>query len=161
MADEQDSEDVFGAAQAGQRGGGGDRDAGVGRVDVDPGGAQLEQCALGGGDELGRFPQLRRDGDGGGLVGGELDGRQRVGVAVDAVALGGVELRHPAGFQGDAQVAQLVLVALEHAGERFVAGAVGVAGDGFADAVGGDEGAGGQQRDDEVHQPLDFGDAHS
>ena len=131
------------------------------RVDVDAGRPQLEQCALGGGDELRRFPQLGRHGDGGGLVGGQLDGGQGVGLAVDAVALGRVELRHPAGLQRDAQVAQLVLVALEHARERLVAGAVGVAVDGFADPLGGDEGAGGQQRDDEIHQPLDFGDPHS
>ena len=158
---QQDSQHVLRAAQAGQRCCRRDRDAGVGRVDVDAGGAQLEQCALGGGDELGRLPQLGGDGDGGGLVGGQLDGGQGVGVAVDAVALGGVELRHAAGFERDAQVAQLVLVALEHAGECFVAGAVGVAVDGFADALGGDEGAGGQQRDHEVHQPLDFGNPHS
>jgi len=91
---------------------------------------------------------LCRDRDGGGLVGGQLDGGQGVGLAVDAVALGRVELRHPARFERDAQVAQLVLVALEHAGERLVGGAVGVAVDGFADPFGGDEAAGGQQRDD-------------
>src|SRR4029079_1764757 len=119
------------------------------------------QCALGGGDELGRLPQLGGDGDGGRLVGGPPAGAQGGGGAGDAVALGGVELRHAAGFERDAQVAQLVLVALEHAGECFVAGAVGVAVDGFADALGGDEGAGGQQRDHEVHQPLDFGNPHS
>ena len=39
------------------------------------------------------------------LVGVQLDGRQSVGLAVDAVALGRIELRHPAGFEGDAQVA--------------------------------------------------------
>src|SRR4029450_10556351 len=128
--------------------------------DVDAGGAQFEQCALGGGDELGRFPELGGDGDGGGLIAGELNSGQGVGVAVDAVALGGVELRHSPGFERDAQVTQLVLVALEHAGERLVGGAVVVAVDGFADPLGRDEGAGGQQRDDEVHQPLDFGNAH-
>ena len=112
--------------------------AGVGGVDVDAGGAQLEQRALGGGDQLGRLPQLGGDGDGGGLVGGQLDGGQRVGLAVDAVALGRVELRDPAGLQRDAEVAQFVLVALEHPGERLVAGAVGIAGDGLADPLGGD-----------------------
>ena len=131
------------------------------RVDVDACGPQLEQRALGGGDELRRLPQLRGHGDGRGLVGGQLDGRQRVGLAVDAVALGRVELRHPAGFQRDAQIAQLVLVAFEHAGERLVAGAVGVAGHGLADPLGGDEVTGRQQCDDEVHQPFDFGNRHS
>ena len=103
----------------------GDGDTGVGGVDVHTGGPQLEQCALGGGDQLRRLPQLGGDGDGGGFVGGQVDGGKRVGVAVDAVALGRVELRDPAGFQRDAQVAQFVLVALEHPRERLVTGAVG------------------------------------
>src|SRR4029453_11678031 len=94
---QQDSQHVLGAAQAGQDGGRGDCDAGVGRVDVDAGGAQFEQCALGGGDELGGFPELGGDGDGGGLIAGELNSGQGVGVAVDAVALGGVELGHSPG----------------------------------------------------------------
>ena len=50
---QQGSEYVLGAAQAGQHGGGGDRHCGVDRVDVDACGAQLEQCALRGSDELG------------------------------------------------------------------------------------------------------------
>ncbi len=99
------------------------------RVDVDPGGPQLEQRALRRGDQFRRLPQLGGDGHRGRLVRGQLDGRQRVGVAVDPVALGGVQRRHPADLQRDAEVAQLVLVALEHPGERLVAGAVRIARD--------------------------------
>ena len=157
---QQDSQHLLGTADARHPRRRRDGDAYVTGVDVHTGGPQLEQRALGRGDQLRRLPQLCRHRHGGGFVGGQVDGRQRVGVAVDAVALGRVELRYPAGFQRDAEVAQFVLVALEHPRERLVAGAVRVAVHGLPDPLGADVGAGGQQRDDEVHQPLDFGDPH-
>ncbi len=46
-------------------------------IDVHAGGAQLEQRALGGGDQFRRLPQLRGDGYRGRLVRGQLDRRQR------------------------------------------------------------------------------------
>ena len=49
---EQDSQHLLGAAQSGGAGAGGDRHP-VGAVDVDAGGAEFQQRALGGGDSLG------------------------------------------------------------------------------------------------------------
>jgi hypothetical protein len=138
----------------------GDGDARVTRVDVDTRGSQLEHRTLGSGDQFRRLPQLSGHRDGGGFISGQVDCGQRVRIAVDSVALGGVERRGLAGLQRDAEVPQLVLVTLEHSREGFVAGAVGVPGDRLADALCGEIATGGQQRDDEVHQALDFGDPH-
>ena len=81
-------------------------------------------------------------------------------VAGDAVAVGGVEPGVAAGLQRDAQLAQLGLVALEHAEERLVRRGVGVAGDGGADLLGGQELPGGQQAEHQVHQTLGPGGGH-
>src|SRR5690606_36339538 len=54
---------------------------------------------------------------------------------------------------GDADLAQLVLVALEHALERLVAVAV-VAGHGLPDLLGRQRTPGGEQADHEIQQPL-------
>jgi hypothetical protein len=143
-------------ATADQNRGGGQPDAGLRRVDVHTGRAKLEQRTLGDRHHLRRFPQLCRHGDGGSFVGRQLHRGQRIRLPVDLVALRGIERRHPPRLQRDAEVAQLVLVALEHPGERLVTGALGIPGHGLADAFGGDERAGGQERDDEVHQALYF-----
>lgn len=155
---QQDSEHFFRAAQSGHsgRGGDGDRRRVIQGVDVDAGRAQLEQRALGRGDQFGRLPQLGGHRHRRRLVRGQVDRRERIGVAVDAVALGGVHRRDPPHLQRDAQVAQLVLVPLEHAGERLGADALRVTRHARPDLFCRDVAAGGQQGNDQIHQPFDF-----
>ena len=97
-------------------------------VDLHPGRAQLEHRAVRRPRQPRGLPQAGGQRDRGRLVRLEVDLAQLVVVAGDAVAVGGVEPGVAAGLQGDAQLAQLGLVALEHPEERVVARDVGVAG---------------------------------
>src|SRR5690606_20872634 len=88
------------------------------------------------------------------LLVGEAGVGEPVGVGVDEVAL----LQAPAvsvgELYGDADPAQQLLVALEHAVERLVARPA-VAGDLVAYLVGGHRPACGEQKGEEVQEPLD------
>jgi len=70
---QQDFEDVLRPAQTRHPGCRGDGHLRV-RIDLYPGRPQLEQRALGRGDQFGRLPQPGGDGDRGGFVRGQLDG---------------------------------------------------------------------------------------
>ena len=113
-----------------------------------------------GAGQLRRLPQPRGQRHGGRLVGLEVDLAELVVLAGDAVAVGGVESRAAPALQRHAQLAQLGLVALEHPEERLVVRRVGVAGHDRADPLGGQELAGGQQAEHQVHQTLGPGGGH-
>ena len=108
-------------------------------------------CA--GAGQLRGLPQPRGERHGGRLVGLQVDLAELVVLAGDAVAVGGVD-RVPPALQRHAELAQLVLVALEHPEERLVVRGVGVAGHDRADALGRQELARGQQAEHQVHQTL-------
>ena len=124
------------------------------RRDVDARGLQLEQRAAGGAGERRRLPQPRREAERGGLVGLEHDLGQLVVAPGDAVArLVVVRGAVGARLERDAELAQLLLVALEHPAERLLV-VGGVAGHGLADLLHRQVPPGGQQADDQVQQPL-------
>ena len=129
-------------------------------VDGDPARAQLDQRVGGLPGQSGVLPDPGGQADHGGLVGLQGDLGQLEGPAADPVAGLVVEQRLVAAdLDRDADLAQLLLVPLEHLLER-VRRLVAVAVDDLADAVLGDVAAGDQQADDEVHQPLGLARGH-
>ena len=129
-------------------------DGSAGLVDLHPGRPQLDHRAVRRPGQPGGVPEAGGQRHRGRLVGLEVDLAELVVLAGDAVAVGGVEHGVAPGLQRDAQLAQLGLVAFEHPEERVVGGGVGVAGDRRTDPLGGQELAGRQQAEHEVHQTL-------
>ena len=131
-------------------GAGGDR-----LVDLDAREPQLAQARRGGAGDARRRPRPRGQRQGRDLVGLEADGRQRGLARVDAVADLVVEEDVEDGRRdGDAHLAQLVLVALEHPVEGLVGGRRGVGRQRLADLLLRDRSPRGLQREDEVEQPF-------
>jgi hypothetical protein len=110
-------------------------------------GAQLAAARVGPGEQ--RAQDLTRGR-------GERDLVQEVGVAGDLVALGAEDPRAGV-LDGDAHVAQDLLVPLEAAHQRLAAGLVVVAGDLAQDLGDGQRLVGPQQHGDEVEDPLALG----
>ena len=128
------------------------------RVDLDAGGAQLEQARGRRRGQARVLPEPGGDADRGGLVGLEVDVGQRVVAAGDAVAGLGVEDAGRPGLQRHAEVAQLGLVPFELALERLVlarvVGVVLVPGHGRGDLRGGQKPPRREQADHQIDQTL-------
>ena len=126
-----------------------------GVVHGDAGGAQLAQGARCRAGQAGPRPGARGEGQGRHLVRLERDLRQRILALVDPVAELVVEdgVDH-GGHERDAELAQLVLVALEHPVEGLVGGGAVVLRDGRTDPGLRQRHPGREQRDDEVEQAL-------
>ncbi len=121
-------------------------------VDLDAGGGELADRVGRGVGEPGVVPHLRRQPDDSGLLGVEVDRRQRQLVAAHPVARLVVEVGvHGAHLDRHAEAAQLLLVAVELALEGVV-GVVGV--EDLADPLLGHEVALDEQHDQQVEQPL-------
>jgi hypothetical protein len=88
--------------------------AGLGVLGVDPGRAQLQQRSGCGPGQLGPLPHPGGQAEHGRLVRLERDLRQLVGLAPDPVARLLVARGGQVGLQRDAELAQFLLVALEH-----------------------------------------------
>jgi hypothetical protein len=115
-------------------------------------GLELEQGACGGARQRGALPDPGGNAEHRRLVGLEPDLGELVILLLDAVAGLLVERVVHAGLQRDAQLPELLLVALEHPLEGLVL--VGVAAHRGADLLGGQVPAGGQQQDDDGQQAL-------
>ncbi len=118
-------------------------------------GLELDQRPRRGAGQARLLPDPGGQAQDGELGGGEGDLGQRVGITVDAVAdlvlePGGVA----AGDQRDAELAQLLLVALEHAVEGLRRLPRGVLGHGGADLLLAQPPPGGQEGDHEVQESL-------
>ena len=130
-----------------------------GVVDVDARGAQFQNRLEGLAAEAGVLPRAGSDTEHGQLSRFERDVRQAVIVATDPVTGLVVEGAVAAGFQRDAEVAQVFLVAFELALERLVTEVL-VARDGPPNLVGGQVAPGRQQADHEVEQALGLAGRH-
>ena len=134
-----------------------------------PGGAQLLQRAAGGAGEPGLLPDLGGEAQGGGLLGVQGDRRQPVAVAAGEVADVAVEALHR--LDDQAELAQIVLVPLEHPVEGVVTGGRGEAAgrarvripvglDGSPQLTLAERAPGPQQAQRQIHQPLGLGNRH-
>src|SRR5205823_15132749 len=101
-----------------------------------------------------RRPHSRGKTDRRRFTGRECDVGQRVVAPRDAITRFFVVRAVGARLQRDAEVAKVFLVPLEHALERIVGWGLVVAGNELADPLGSEIGAGVQEADDEVEQPL-------
>lgn len=104
------------------------------------------------------LPEPDGQADGGRLRWAEIDRRQLVAASGDPIAVVHVEVAVAPGLQRHAELAQLALVALEHAVERLVGAgaAIGrlVAWHRLADLLSGQVLAGREQAEHEIHQSL-------
>ena len=124
-------------------------------VDLDAREPQLAQARGRGARDARRRPRAGGQRQGGDLVGLEADGRQRGLARLDAIAdLVVEEDVEDRRRDGDAHLAQLVLVTLEHPVERLVGGRRGVGRQRLADLLLRDRSPRGLQREDEVEQPF-------
>ena len=124
----------------------------VARVRVDAGRPQLEQGPGGGAGQLSPPPDPRGQAEHGRLVRLEPQLGQLVGLLPDPVAGIVVERMVDAGLQRHAELAQILLVALEHPLEQVVL--LRVAGHGVAYLFGGEITPGREQAYDKAEQAL-------
>ncbi len=113
---------------------------------------QLKQRPGGGAGQLSPPPDPRRQAEHGRLVRLEPKLGQLVRLLPDPVAGIVVERVVDPGLQRHAELAEILLVPLEHPLEQVVR--LGVAGHGLADLFGGEVAPGGEQADDKAEQPL-------
>lgn len=130
---------------------------GVGVVG-EPGRAQLVERAAGGAGQPGLLPDLGREAEGCGLLGVEGERREAVGVAAGVVADLAVDVVH--GLDDQSELAQVVLVPLEHAVEGVVVARFEVRLDGAPELSFGQGAPGPEQTQCQVHQPLGLGNRH-
>ncbi len=136
---------------AGRRGGAQVGPAGV-AVGLPARRPQLQRRARGRACQLGRLPDPGRDAEHGRLVRLQVNLWQLVVLAADPVAEIVIELGGAARFQRDAQVAQLLLVALEHALEGLLL--LRVTADRGADLLRGQVPARGEQENDDRQEAF-------
>ena len=126
-------------------------------VDQTAGGLQLTDRFHGGGSEGGVLPKLRREDEDRAFLGSEADVGQPVRFLADPVAGGGRVVGAPSlvrhGLDVEAELAQLALVAFEHAAEGDVA-ARGVVVDLFAQLAAAQAVLGVEQGDEQVQEAF-------
>jgi len=122
------------------------------RSRIDAGGAQLQQRTGGGAGQFGPPPDPGGQAEHGGLVGFQPQFRQLVSLLPDPVAGVVVKRMVDACLQRHAEIAEILLVPLEHPLEQLVL--LGIARHGLTDLLGGEVPRGGEQADDKAEQPL-------
>src|SRR6266568_3854134 len=128
------------------------------QVRVDAGGPQLQQRPGRGAGQLGPPPYPRGQAEHGRLVRLQPQLGKLVRLLPDAVAGVVVEGVIDPGFQRHAELAEILLVPLEHPLEQVAL--VGVAGHGRADLLGGEVARGGEQADHKAEQTLSLALGH-